>query len=379
MITAIPESIESLPFPERIKRLAELAKMADPDFKVFGSKKHQYNFNAPTTVEKVRAFEERTGITLPKEYVDFLTTVGEGGAGIDYGLYTLDEAEKYTYVKECASEGLTLFDYEDHERTYYYISKMMEDLDEKLGAEAEDQLDKLFADIIRGMVIIGTAGCTYDYFIMCSGTRKGYVGMLDWNMMTDLKGGPTIFDLKFNDWIEDHFRRIILGKLCSRGSFDAVDKDAEIPFPQRDRSPIPSPIKKDVVSGPAPTDMRAMVWPKEPSRISTPTPAPAPQTAPPPSPQPTAQFSSSPDPTLTPRPTPAPAPAPVPKPAPAPAPKPVHVYRSGDFVKHTKYGNGIITNAVNVGPGKFILTIDFLSNGTKNVMIPYDEKDLTCL
>ena len=48
----------------------------------------------------MRRFEEKHNLLLPEEYKFFLTQIGNGGAGPYYGLYSLDEAERYTEYLE---------------------------------------------------------------------------------------------------------------------------------------------------------------------------------------------------------------------------------------------------------------------------------------
>ena len=223
----LPEGLDRMPFAERIKTLAALAKKADPQCLVFGSEKHQYTFRPPIDIQAVRAFESRTGLTLPEEYVRFLTEVGNGGAGIDYGLYSLENVER-EIREETASTGVTLFDYENPAQVYYEKNLAMERLDEQYGKAADEQCDALYADLIRGMLVIGTAGCTFDYFIMCQGKKQGRVGILDWNMEPEREYAPALFDLTLSEWLENYFKRIILGKVIWCRCFYKVDYDAEL-------------------------------------------------------------------------------------------------------------------------------------------------------
>ena len=76
--------------------------------------------------------------------------------------------------------------------------------------------------------IIGTAGCTFDYFIMCQGKKQGRVGILDWNMEPEREYAPALFDLTLSEWLENYFKRIILGKVIWCRCFYKVDYDAEL-------------------------------------------------------------------------------------------------------------------------------------------------------
>jgi hypothetical protein len=71
---------------ERIKiRLKELKRL-DRGFSLFGSPRHQYQLNATLQLQKIQQFEQTHHVKLPSAYVQFLTEVGNGGAGPFYGL-----------------------------------------------------------------------------------------------------------------------------------------------------------------------------------------------------------------------------------------------------------------------------------------------------
>jgi uncharacterized protein (TIGR02996 family) len=64
-------------------------RQADPEFDVFGSDRHRYQVGSPIAEQNLIAFEKSVGVRLPEEYRCFLIQVGNGGAGPDYGLYSL--------------------------------------------------------------------------------------------------------------------------------------------------------------------------------------------------------------------------------------------------------------------------------------------------
>lgn len=66
-------------------KIGEL-KMLDKHFKIFGSQKHKYKINPTISLDKVQQFENTYHVTLPKDYVNFITMLGNGGAGPFYGL-----------------------------------------------------------------------------------------------------------------------------------------------------------------------------------------------------------------------------------------------------------------------------------------------------
>lgn len=356
----IPEEIEALPYPEKIKRLAELAGQADPERIIFGAKKTDYKFEPPADISKIREIEQKYGVVLPEELVLFYTQIGNGGAGVDYGLYSLERIEKYT-LSDTQGESIvyepykpSLFDREDPDAFYYEKALAIEELDNKYQEdEAKEITDAAYADIIRNMLIIGTAGCTYDYFIMLSGKKKGKVGIIDWNMMPSPDQGPHMYDLTLFEWLEDHFKRVIFDETISRGTFKSVNYKTDIGG--KKRAPWKEYTKEEK------EQLAANVKHYD---IQKPQPAPAPAPAPQPQPQ------QAPPPPPPPPPAPTPPPPPPPRPVPPPPP-PRKVFRVGQFIKHKSYGLGMITNAVGN-----IITVDFQGYGSKSLIMPYDEKDI---
>lgn len=53
---------------------------------------HQYKFNSCLNESDIASFEQKFGVKLPEEYRDFLLIVGNGGAGPDYGILSLEQS-----------------------------------------------------------------------------------------------------------------------------------------------------------------------------------------------------------------------------------------------------------------------------------------------
>lgn len=64
----------------------------DSGYRVFGSSKHRYQFNAPASPQRVREFEVQHSVSLPADYRQYLVEVSNGGAGPNYGLIDLERA-----------------------------------------------------------------------------------------------------------------------------------------------------------------------------------------------------------------------------------------------------------------------------------------------
>lgn len=76
----------------RIQKKIEFLKEHDKRFSLFGSDYHKYQIEPRLTESEVREFEKREKVQLPQGYRTYLTEIGNGGAGPNYGIFTLEEA-----------------------------------------------------------------------------------------------------------------------------------------------------------------------------------------------------------------------------------------------------------------------------------------------
>ena len=208
-------------FATSLIKLADRARELDTEFKVFGSDKHQYKFNPVTALSIVRDFEKRHCITFPQAYVDFLTQVGDGGAGPDLGLYSLDEVEYNNYTDHsetsCALEHVRARS--DFHTVPYTIEGMdplvTSQLDEEKWFSWYDELGractngmnfrKKATELYNGIVEISAMGGTNAMFLICEGDLKGKLCAFT----LDIDDRVHIFDMTFEDWMLGHFKRII--------------------------------------------------------------------------------------------------------------------------------------------------------------------------
>jgi hypothetical protein len=75
--------------PEDIlRKLARLRAFGASD-RVFGSAVHRFELRPPLEEGRLASFEDAHQVTLPRDYRQFLTHCGNGGAGPYYGLFPL--------------------------------------------------------------------------------------------------------------------------------------------------------------------------------------------------------------------------------------------------------------------------------------------------
>ncbi len=70
--------------------LLDRLRSVDTNFRIFGSKEHRYHLGPILSDAELSIFESSNRIQLPNDYRQFLSTIGNGGAGPFYGLASLN-------------------------------------------------------------------------------------------------------------------------------------------------------------------------------------------------------------------------------------------------------------------------------------------------
>lgn len=76
---------------ESIAGALEQRDRSDRQRSAFGAIGHHYRLNPPLPLPVVESFERLHGISLPEDYRNFITSIGNGGAGPSYGMFALGE------------------------------------------------------------------------------------------------------------------------------------------------------------------------------------------------------------------------------------------------------------------------------------------------
>ncbi|MDE7400196.1 MAG: SMI1/KNR4 family protein [Oscillospiraceae bacterium] len=187
-------------FVTEVKSLAVKARERDTKFHRFGALGHRYEFNPPILIDKVHEFEAASGLTLPEAYVLYLTQIGNGGAGPDYGLFPLEK------IKAIYDPNEEIFlDKKDYDEEWVEICRAY---DESLENDDGEYL-RIESRAFNGSVIIGTPGCTMYTILMCKGENYGKIGVIDSDMVEEYV--PQISDKTFEEWILEYFRKAAEG------------------------------------------------------------------------------------------------------------------------------------------------------------------------
>lgn len=206
------------PFAVELIRLVDRARELDAEYRQFGAATHRYEFNSVVPLSAVRDFEKRHSIRLPQGYVDFLTQVGNGGAGPDYGIYSLEQAER---------EG-----YYDHKNAFCHYMKVSGEADyatlpfsladrpplvnrsltpaqweewyTTLNGLDESGYDEMYPQAYNGLLQIIDSGCCSGYMLVCHGDMTGEMVFFRHELEYPQPTGQT-----FEDFVLSHFKSVV--------------------------------------------------------------------------------------------------------------------------------------------------------------------------
>jgi hypothetical protein len=187
---------------------------ANPQPKVFGADSHGFVLNPPVKHSVITKFESRHQVTLPNEYREFLTQVGNGGAGPYYGVFKLGEMDdSFDHKRWKENDGFigVLSEPFPHTKAWNDLPPYPEEQDDEDAYEAELQaFDDLYWNPkqVNGAIPICHQGCASRNWLVITGAEAGNV----WeDLRADEKGlrpvksksrrRLTFFDW-YNQWLE---------------------------------------------------------------------------------------------------------------------------------------------------------------------------------
>jgi hypothetical protein len=173
---------------------------------IFGAEKHKYKFNWKLSTSWITKFEKKHGITLPKDYREFLSNYGNGGCGPNFGLFKLEDgvlnipkypkdSEIINISAECRFENYWNLDFDKYEN------------DEKWE---EEYFNPKWVD---GMLRISHQGCGRYVNLVITGKERGNIWVdnrvSDGGIYpVDSKKPKTDFITWYIDWIENSINEI---------------------------------------------------------------------------------------------------------------------------------------------------------------------------
>lgn len=181
----------------------EKLEQKDSKRKVFGSGEawggHHYQLAKCLPVAKIRTFEKKENIQLPEEYVAFLTTIGNGGAGPSYGLMSFKEAIQRENLKKLPKS---------FSKKFLYTSQDAQKIMAAHVAEAAKGLQDFERSTLpqpeNGFIFLVSHGCGEYSILVISGKQAGKVWYKYENAVYAdyalIEGKPV--QLSFLDWYE---------------------------------------------------------------------------------------------------------------------------------------------------------------------------------
>jgi hypothetical protein len=164
--------------PERVKEsLAYLRRVRPP---LFGADYHNFELHPVIEEEKVEAFELSHSIRLPSQYREFLVQIGNGGAGPDYGVFSLGTIDEGFGIRAWQANGAVVGDpskpFRFQEAWNDTSAKPTDDLEN----EAEywrlmDAFEGTYwsSDLVNGAIPICHRGCAIRIWLVVNGPESG--------------------------------------------------------------------------------------------------------------------------------------------------------------------------------------------------------------
>lgn len=154
---------------DRIKNKLNQAMRKDTAFSVFGASSHQYKVNERLTAKELADWQAHNQVTLPEPYAQFLTKVGNGGAGPYYGIYPIEKAASNTERQALLAKSV-LHPGMAKEEWNHLIEPLTKDED-----IPDEEYDDVCNKVLGGMLYIGTQGCEYDMYLVLEGKYRGRI------------------------------------------------------------------------------------------------------------------------------------------------------------------------------------------------------------
>jgi hypothetical protein len=196
-----------------------LRRLAAVKMDIFGASGHHFLLNSPSAEADVYGFEEQHRVRLPAEYRQFLTAVGNGGAGPYYGVFPLGKWDGAGHGLEAwrEADGLigTLGESFPFTGKWNDLQGMPADeLRETNGEEYERQSDQFESryfnsSLVNGAIPICHEGCALRIWLVLTGQLAGHLWRdtrAEYTGLTPLRladGSPAKFSLWYTEWLED--------------------------------------------------------------------------------------------------------------------------------------------------------------------------------
>lgn len=172
-------------------------------------------FEPVATMQEIHEFERDLCVKLPEPFVRYLTEIGNGGVGADYGIYSLNLMRQRNPSAPLTKDWSVMLDHSLSDTQWTDFAQKYVALEEEFEEEEENweeiwkALYEMQLQMKAGGIFISTPGCTMNTLLMCRGKAAGEVFVLDWDYMEQVTSEPWCGG-KFEDWmLHDLHRKIV--------------------------------------------------------------------------------------------------------------------------------------------------------------------------
>ena len=200
--------------PSRITKT--LACLRNAKSNVFGADAHDFRLNRPLSESDAIAFERFHRVTLPNDYRQFLTCVGNGGAGPFYGIFPLgkmdDNFDLQDWQEGVGMVGILTEPFPLMQEWNDLSAMPPEDLAERNQPEHDRQIDvftRIYwrSSLVNGAIPICHQGCALRIWLVVTGTQAGHLwedrrseyGGINPLRLTD--GASATFAAWYDEWM----------------------------------------------------------------------------------------------------------------------------------------------------------------------------------
>ncbi|ENV18064.1 SMI1/KNR4 family protein [Acinetobacter guillouiae] len=162
---------------QKIQQKLEQLKALDIHCTLFGANRHQYRLNPCLSLDVIEQFESSYQIQLPKDYVAFLTQLGNGGAGPYYGI---EPFEKVLF---------TDLDYPNNDNLLHpnlafpHTQPWNEFFEPTCDEEDEEEYERQYSEFhqhqMDGVLAICNYGCGVSLNLVVNGAECGHIWIDD--------------------------------------------------------------------------------------------------------------------------------------------------------------------------------------------------------
>lgn len=180
-----------------------------PGYNVFGASSHKYRFNPCLSAEEVARFETKHGITLPADYKLFLTTIGNGGSGPAYGLFSLQNWQLELDIDDPRFLATPF----PHTGKWNLLQEFDTSRDDYTDTEAFQQWEQEYFSNrhITGSMRICHYGCAIYYLLVVTGEEAGHIWVDDrssdygiYPALSKTTGDKLSFSAWYDEWLTEN-------------------------------------------------------------------------------------------------------------------------------------------------------------------------------